>query len=69
MLSASGNTVTLTGVETLTGSAGSDLITLSAGVTGFVGDLGGGTDSLTLAAAGGTVTLANVETVTGGAGV
>ena len=58
-------TDSISGFEVVIGSAFADTITNAA--SGTI-DLGGGSDSVTLAAGGGTVTLSNVETVTGGAG-
>jgi len=58
----------LVGIETFTGSAGDDVVTLGAAQSGGTFDLGGGNDTLMLAGGTNTLTVSNVETVTGGAG-
>ncbi|MEJ5230704.1 MAG: type I secretion C-terminal target domain-containing protein, partial [Geminicoccaceae bacterium] len=63
-----GGTLTVSNAETIIGRTASDIVTLGAALTGGLVDLGGGSDSLTLASGGGTLTVANVETLVGGAG-
>src|SRR5436190_473053 len=61
------NTLTINGVDTLTGGSGADAITLGAAfTTNHTIDLGSGSDKLTLASVANTGTLTNVETLTGG---
>ncbi|NYZ25190.1 hypothetical protein, partial [Azospirillum oleiclasticum] len=66
---ALGNTLTVSGVETLTGSGGTDVVTLGSagstmtvvsGVEFLVG--GAGTDAITLGSSGNTFTLRGIET-------
>jgi len=59
------NTLTATGVETITGDNGNDTVTLGAGLSGTTSIvLGGGTDILNLANGGQNLTLGgDIETV------
>src|SRR6185312_14045895 len=68
-MAAGGFSGTVSNVETLSGAAGADTVTLGSGVTTSTAtDLGGGSDKLTLAAGGNTGTISNVETLAGGSG-
>ncbi len=67
MLGAFLNTVTVTNVETLTGGATNDVVTLGAQIQGGVYDLGAGLDKLILeGSSNNTLTVANAETILGG---
>lgn len=60
------NSITLKGVETLTGGAGDDTAVYAAPVDARI-DLGGGNDKLVLSSSGANrVRVSNVETITGG---
>jgi hypothetical protein len=66
---AAGSTLSVSNVETITGAAGADTITLGTAIsTSTAVDLGAGSDKLTLAAVGSKGSLSNVETLTGGSG-
>ncbi|MBT4464655.1 MAG: hypothetical protein HOC60_08240 [Rhodospirillaceae bacterium] len=57
-----------TGTTTLTGTVANEDVTLSDKATSTHVDLGGGTDSLTLADATNFIAVSNTETITGGTG-
>ncbi|HRE16225.1 MAG TPA: hypothetical protein PLW86_04035, partial [Rhodocyclaceae bacterium] len=63
------NTLTVSGVESLSGGSGNDQVTYADAITSGTIGLGGGTDVLVLSDAGNDFTVAvDVETVTGGTG-
>ncbi|MGO4843165.1 hypothetical protein AB4144_63920, partial [Rhizobiaceae sp. 2RAB30] len=62
------NTGTVSNVETITGNAGTDLITLGTAISKGVIDLAGGADTLTLGSFANSATVSNVEAITGGTG-
>ncbi|MCO6414974.1 M10 family metallopeptidase C-terminal domain-containing protein [Siccirubricoccus sp. KC 17139] len=66
-LADGGNSLTVSGVETLAGGSSADNVTISGAATGMV-DLGAGADRLVLGNAGSSATIANVETLAGGNG-
>jgi hypothetical protein len=62
------NTGTVTNVETITGNAAADVITMGAAVTAGVINLAAGTDSVIFGKFTNSATISNTETITGGTG-
>jgi hypothetical protein len=67
-LAGTGNTGSVSNVNTLVGGVGADIVTFATKLTNGSVDLVAGSDSLTLAAGGNTVSVANTETLIGGGG-
>ncbi len=62
------NSATVSNVETITGNADADTITIGAALTSATINLAGATDSLTLGNFANTATISNTETLLGGTG-
>src|SRR5262249_17759558 len=67
MLATSGNSVTLSGVETITGGGGDDRVWIVGSAQGVTIDLKEGDDRLTLDNAMNTLTVSGAESIGGGA--
>ncbi len=68
-LSNTGNTGSVSNVQTLIGGSGADNVTLNAAMVNASVDLGSGTDTLQLDNFTNRVSIANTETVFGGTGI